>query len=1156
MSKWNEQQLQAINSTDKNTLVSASAGSGKTAVTIERLIRLIKDGTPVRRIVMLAFSNAVAAELKEKVSGRLIEAIREDGSDKEYLREQIDDVAMADICTVHSFCGNLIKEYFEEVGADPSYTILEPAEKEGLLDRAVDNVLAVYGEEADPLVSSLKFFFGSDRELRDKIKRVHAFLEAQPDRDSWLKEVAASNYRVDDDAAKYFVDEARTACANIAERAKDVISSLQAYPQFDGENRVALHETVTICERAAKLGTEEFFGECAKFASEFKLTRKLGSRQVLKAADNYDGQLAVGICDDPAAVYSALRKQEEDFCEFYKYAAKVIVKLGSYSFAEWKQYGEKTTPYVEKLVEAVARTEQEYRKLKQAENKMDFSDLEYYAVKILSNPVIADEVRAKYDYVCIDEYQDTNYVQEFVLQHISNGKNLFMVGDVKQSIYQFRLTEIEIFLDKFRQYEEDDEKGRVIKLNTNYRSDMRILQFVNRVFARIMTEQDGGIDYAKTSMLTTPLSYVDDGLPVVRIRPFGKRKKASDDPIKDDDGVYSVRADSDDVVDDDASAEAEYIARKIADIVGKRSIYYREKDEVKTRLADYGDITLLCTDRSPRVKAIVEYLQRCGIPVAGANIFANNEERGINLLLNMLKIIDNPYRDIELVSVMNSVFGGFDCTQTAQIRSAYPSRKFYSECVFAYAKEKDDALARKIKAFLDDIEQLRFLSGQITASALVDEIIAKYSFDKYVLSKFGQKDYDRVHAFAAGLADKSYAVTLQSMLAYGEDVALAGETAEKALDENCVQTNTVHSSKGLEYPVVFLIDAGAGFHLKETTGDIMLDKDFGIAMKYPEESTRLKRETLKRAACSRKLEKKLTDERMRLFYVALTRAKNILYVTGEANEDKFGKNVKHASSFMDWLSNVCAQDAAFASAYLDSEQEGQEQKAVASQPPVLTFAKPDEQKLAQLKNYFGFEYPYQSSTKIGIKHTVTGINKDAYASEQQLPVVSEWFAEDSANVGTAYHKVLENIDYDCHSEQEVALCMDEMLQNGIIDKAQRDYVNPSVIFRCLCSDIMIKARACEHIREKQFMLYMPACELTDTDAKDKILVQGTADLLIRDGDGYILVDFKMSKKPPELVKSTYAKQLEIYALAVEKGMNAKVNKKIIYILGQDVTIEV
>ncbi len=1145
MKQWNDDQIKAINSADRNTLVSASAGSGKTAVTIERIIRLIKHGTPVRRIVMLAFSNAVAAELKDRISSELVKAMREDGADRDFLREQIDDVAMADISTVHSFCGNLVKEFFEEAGVDPSYSILEPSESVGMLDKAIDVVLKEYGEKADPVVSSLKFLFGSDAELRAAIKEVHGFLEAQTDREKWLQN-APEGCGTTDEAAEYLISELRNKTAEIGRAARQTAERLNEFPGFDPSNRVELTLLADACERAADAEGAAFIDAVAGIDFSFTAGRRAAKATILKAARD------AGRDVDAEFVYDEIKAMQREVAAKCKAWGEKILKISAYSAKEWENYGQGSRLYAKKLAEIVFKVAAEYGARKQSENKMDFADLEYYAIKILKNDEIAKEVSLRYDYVCIDEYQDTNYVQEFVLSRISNGKNLFMVGDVKQSIYQFRLTETGIFLDKMQGYLQDPSAGRLVTLNENFRSDGRILDFVNRVFSRIMTKETGGVDYADSSMFRIKEPLVEDGEQVVRICPLPKTKKSGGVELPDD-GVYSVREDV--PQEEDVFAEARYIANKIADLVGKKEIEYKDGDEIKRRKLRFGDITLLCSSRSRRVQAIVGHLHRLGVPLSDANITRKKEVASVRILLDLLLAIDNPRQDVALVAVMKSVFGGFDLTELAAVRKEYPKEDYFWTCVEKYACEKDDPLAEKLRSFSKSMQKLRDESGQVTACKLLENAVAEYNFDKYVVAHFGNEDCERMRAFIAGLADKSYALTLQSLLAYGEDASVVAESAERPQDADCVQTSTIHSSKGLEYPVVFLIDASEMFSGKMRYGDLLLDKDLGIAIRYPEEDTRLKKNTLKYLACEYRLNKKYVEERMRLFYVALTRAKNMLFITGEATN--FGTTEKVSNSFMDWLGNVCCADRSFYDRYVeryDMADDGDEEE---EEPPSVTFAKPDEAMLKELDGYLNFVYPFADSAKTGIKHTVTGINKEN-PDDYGTAYVKSWFEEDSAGVGTAYHKVMENVDYDSPSAEAVRMQIDKMCEDGVLDLAERAAVDENVVFRCLCSDVITKARACVHMREKQFMLRVKAKDVLDVDVEDMILVQGTIDLLIPDrvNGTATVVDFKMSRLAPSVIADKYRKQLQLYALAAERGLGLRVDKKLIYVLGQDVVLQV
>lgn len=1141
---WNDDQKEAIESVENNTLVSASAGSGKTAVTIERIIRIIKKGTPVKKIVMLAFSNAVAAELKDRVTSELVKAMREEGADKEYLREQIDDVSLSDICTVHSFCGNLIKEFFEEAGVDPSYSILEPAEKEGMLDSAIDFVIKEYGEKADPLVSSLKFTFGGDGDFRKQIKRVYNFLESQPDREKWLKE-AYSGYGSGDPAAKYLVEECAEFLRDIKKEGETLVAALDEYPGFDIKKKEKICYIVGECAKALeKDGFDMVYGTAGADLS-LPMNGKMKEAGLDKISKKLGIDLAIVMLK-----YEELRAQEKKFSLKVKNAVEKIREITAYTHKKWEEYGKKVGQYVGKLIEIVEKVAEKYAEEKRSENKMDFADLEYYAIKILKNDEIAKEVASRYEYVCIDEYQDTNYVQEFVLSRISNGKNLFMVGDVKQSIYQFRLTDPEIFLSKFDEYSSDANVGKLVTLNQNFRSDRRILDFVNDVFSEIMTRENGGVDYARTSMLSTKYApVVCDEEPVIRIRPVSS---SVNETRKIGNDVYSVRDDKGNES-DGARAEACCIAEIIASLVGKREIGYYVEDKPVKRTIGYKDITLLCTKRDERVKAIIKYLCEVGIPVAGANVVKEERNAGIGILNDLLKVIDNPLQDVALVSVMKSVFGGFDCSELANIRKEYPKQKYFYECVKLYMDEKNDDLSKKVREFSDGIASLREFSAQASVDRLLEEAISRYSFDKYVSSRYGREDCDRMRAYVSGLAGKSYAVTLQAMLAYGEDVSISVGSADRPEDDDCIQTSTIHSSKGLEYPVVILIDASSPF--KFDTYDLLLDKDLGMSMRYPEEETRIKRNTLKYLACSRMLRKKNMEERMRLLYVALTRAKNMLFITGKSSN--FGTEEKNESSFFSWLNNVACHSSAFKNKYVEEyvfEQGDEDEESVSD---MLTFSKPVPQKLAEMREYLEYKYPYENSAKTGIKHTVTGINKEN-PEDYGTTYVNNWFEEDSAGTGTAYHKVMETVDYDSVDVEAVKAHINDLCAQGIIDEMSAKAVDPEIVFRCLCSDVITKARACGHMREKQFMLRVRAKDVLEDGPEDKILIQGTIDLLIPDYEKgtATVVDFKMSRLAPKEVEKRYRRQLELYALAAENGLGLKVDKKLIYILGQDVILEV
>ena len=1133
---WNKEQLAAIESVGGNTLVSASAGSGKTSVMIERVVRLIKRGTPVRRIVMLTFSNAVAAELRERITAELTKALREEGADREYLRRQIDDVPMADIGTVHSFCGGLIKEFFEQAGVDPSYTLYDEKEKAGAVARAIDEALEEYGESADRDAETLRLYFGSDRGLRAAVLAVMNYLEAQPDREAWLAACDA-DYGIGSRLREEYLGRLCRRAEEVARFAEDAAEYLEVCG-FDAENVKVMADIARACGALAACGgTDDLYKNRALFSADPALKPK-------KRNEN-------------SPEYLLGREKQTRAGKAFKDLCKDVTEITDTTPEEWEERSATASRYARKLAEIAAKASERYAAIKQADNRFDFSDLEYYAIKILRDESARNEISSRYDHVCIDEYQDTNYVQEFLLGAVSNGSNAFMVGDPKQSIYGFRLTEIGIFVNKFDEYRSAPEKGVALTLNSNYRSDKRILDFVNTVFGRLMTKDRGGIDYAGTSVLTTDAP-VPDGGEAVEIAVFAREDKDKSYEFPAD-GVYSVREDGESGSRRTRCPEAEGIADMISETIGKPIIpVSREGGEM--RGVRYGDIAILCFSRSDRVEEIAAELARRGIPVDASGLKREKDEPAVERLIDMFKAIDNPRRDVELVSVMLSAFGGFTHEEVALVRSAYPDEKFFWSCAEKYAL-KDDALGRKLSNFYATLGRYALFACQNDAAALADRLVADLDYDKFVTAAEGAESAAALSFFIDSMRGKNFAATLQSAVAYFDETDHGVKSAERSAGRDSVKIMTVHASKGLEFPIVFSVDSDHRF-MHGDSGDMTLDRTSGIVLGCPDPHGRLKLPTLESIAAKERVMTAEREEKIRLCYVAFTRAKTRLIITGmKKKPEEFGGATGRNSVF-DCIEEVCAAENGFKDRYVKtyplSEGDRTEEREI--RRPV--FSDPDPAAERELERCLYAEYPYAESTRVALKHTVTGLN--ASAEEPSRPhfaeetSVSGWFGGESAARGTAYHKVLEKLDYDLTDIAEINAALDDMYEKGVLTFGEREELDADVLLGCLKSDVIMRARRNEHWREKQFMLCVPANELFGGCADDKVLVQGTVDLVIFDKERgqTVLVDFKKSSLPSDELKRRYGRQLELYAYAIEKGLKVKVDRKCLFVLGRNEEIDV
>lgn len=1170
--EWTEEQKNVIKSIDKNTLVSASAGSGKTAVMLERLVRIVvgnkeegRKGVPLRRIVTVTFNESVANELKSKISGELVKLINTGVADNDYLRAQIEDIPLADISTLHAFCSNLIKTNFEQIDIDPSFSIADDSERQVLFNKAIAEVMKKYKTDYDYKIDILMGYCRNEGAFYELIKKVYGFLEAQPDRQKYLDETALQNYK-----GEFF----KTALAvrftdSVKERALQLLiegNKKRDEYEFANADKYVNHLDLNL-ERFKRLSDAKDFRELC--AAAMTLYEEISDRPFERSKKD--------------AVLSAISEDYKAFAEkyneLYAYVKGIIKKPYDASQSEIENDG----VYMAKLIEVVREVAEEYAKMKKKENKLDFSDLEYYAVKLLSDDKTAKELGEKYDYICVDEYQDINAVQEYILTRLSNGKNLFMVGDVKQSIYQFRMTDPEIFLNKYRYYKVSKDAGSPHSLNKNYRSCGEILEFVNSVFDVIMTEKCGGINYKSESRLVQGNEkFTEQKECPVKIVTFAKNKTELNIPVGDD-GVYSVK----DSLSEQTASEYEegiYIANEILKLVQYGTIQDvkdKNKKEAEVRKIRFSDIAVLSATRSENVEKILNVIKSAGIPIDANSLLKEKSNPSIALAADLMRVLDNHRNDIPLTAVLTSVFGGLTNDSLARIKAEYGNEKFFHNAVIRYSREQKDAIAKKLKEFFAMLEKYRFAGGFMSVSELLRRILIDFDYSTYLHTfDYGKAEYTGLEQFIGNLEGMSYNSSVSKFVDAMNKVEDFGNVAGDAgIQGNCVKTSTIHAAKGLEYPIVFVVDCAKEANLRDANSSLFIcDKRYGMTMKTLDEEERSYDDSLPMLLMKDVKTKDIVEEYMRLFYVAATRAQNKLYFTATALNE-FGKKTTSKKSMWAWLNNIACNDEEFKKKYApqNDEQEEEELETVA---PVYTFRQPDGKTAEECAAYFDKPYAFASATVTPVKYTVTALNNMSFENKkdkkdaketQNFKNLLEDFVEETrengeydadltlyADEGIAYHRVMECIDFDCYTVGDVQKRIDEMVEDRLLTAQQRAFVNPRLILDCLENPVVSLARKYPHYREKQFMLNLPADEITDTDVKDTVLLQGTVDLFIagREKDGQnVLVDFKFSKKDEEQIKRRYSKQLELYAMAIEECMNTKVDKKVIFVLGQKKIIE-
>ncbi len=856
MSNWTDAQLKTIETRNSNILVSAAAGSGKTSVLVERIKQLvITDKTDIDRFLITTFTKAAASEMKERLESAINYELENPMADREFLTRQLRLLPGAGISTFHSFCIDIIRRYFYLTNLEPGFGICDEVQAKIMKDKAINELFEKRFEENYDRFTAFLVKYSSDRNdyrIKENIKVLYDNLRSIP----------------------HYMDWASTKIENMNTENPCKETGLIA---LVGEAVVKALSRAYVCfADAAELlnnpATEKLYNKAIADAG------KLQNLYEIAAADHEKSLEITEVRDfvlSPSYERMTAAKDEKDA---YKDVQEMVINLredgkkhiknlkSSYFNRSSEDYGEELrlnysdTAY---LLDLIGEYEELYRNKKSDAGVIDFDDAVHYSIDILQNEEAAAEQRERFKYIFIDEYQDSNMLQDYIVARIAREDNLFMVGDVKQSIYKFRLAEPELFMARSRNYRDESvDKSMVIDLNSNFRSKKNITETVNRVFEKVMDNYD---EYAALyCSIDDKYTGFNTGLHIIDKEEI---KKADLERV---------------------DAEAEIAARIIRDSLG-REIY--DAKAKKHRNIQYRDIAVL-SRRGSDVREIERYLNNEGIPAYGDTGEGYFESVEIQVFLNMLRIIDNMRQDVPLISVMRSVFFGFDVRELAEIRNGKTDGSFYSAVKEYSVGGKNPAIHGKISKMLEDIA----LWKQKSRSLPLDEIVRMVMYDTGY--------YDYCSGLPVGNRRVSNLRMLIEKAAHFEETGHGGlfgflgyveamkesktsEAEAKIIGEgeDVVRVMTVHKSKGLEFPVVIMTGAG-----KETGGgdksSISMHKDLGIGLPFVNPEEKWYRKTiLQKVIGARKTEENLEEE-IRILYVALTRAMDRLEIIGTVKSSR------------------------------------------------------------------------------------------------------------------------------------------------------------------------------------------------------------------------------------------------------------------------------
>ena len=1188
--KWTNEQLSAITQKGNNILVAAAAGSGKTTVLVERIIRkIINDNVDIDKILVVTFTNAAASEMRERILTALYKQIDEDPLNKR-LRKQIVLLNKASICTIDAFCLDIIRNNFFEIGASSNFRIADNTELELLKQEAIEETFEeLYLENDDEFNKLIELYAGykDDENLKNIILKIHNYIQSAPFPEDWLEEqIEKFNMSNIEDFSqtewgkiilKNFRDEVLNSI-QILESSKhqlDMITELSKFSLVvaDDINQLKfLEQNWDNWERAHEIANNLKF---KTWPTDKKVVSNL-KEETKKARDNVKKRISKAVSQ--TFIYNT-EEAVEDINAMY--------------------------PILKKIKDVTLKFMEKFSEKKSNKNIMDFSDIEHYALKILlkkdengiyQKTEVAKKYEEKFNEIAIDEYQDSNLVQEYILTSISNGKNIFMVGDVKQSIYRFRQAKPELFLDKYQKYGlEPNEYGQKIKLFKNFRSRENILDTTNLIFSDIMSADFGEIEYDESEYLNLGATYEE---PTENVEFAGKTELDIIDLKKEEneDGEEIEEDNSSELL-EKTEIEAKFVANRIQKLIkSKYQVYDR-----KTGYRDitYKDIVILLRATSNTANVFEKELLNLNIPVFSDQAENYLESIEIRTITSLLKIIDNPYRDIPLVTVMRSIIGDFTDNELIEIRLTQNEGYFYDSLKEAKASPKiDGKLKEKVINFLDKLNKWREEERYLPLNEFIQKIYEETDYYNYVrLMPNGQvrkanlkmlldraKDYEKISF--KGLFN--FIRYLEKVKSSNSDLSSAKVIGE---NENVVRIMSIHKSKGLEFPVAIISRTDKKFNQKDLNESILLHQDIGFGMQYINYDRKIEYTTATKEAIKIKTKEESIAEEMRILYVALTRAKEKLIITGVENDftksieqkkelleiyEKENYKINHLVlkkylSYLEWIElvylnhqdieNQITLNKIAKKDVLKAEENQEEQEKRNIELP----EKIDYEKINEILNW---QYKYKEMTNIQSKMSVTKIKelKNNETQKQQHIEIKPKFMLDktkvsSAERGTITHLILQKLDFTKeYSKEELAQFVNNLCTKNIITQIQKDIINIEKIYQIINTQFIKNLKNAKEIKkETPFYTYINTKEIYNTQNSENILVQGIIDLYyINQQNEVILVDYKtdyVESSGEELIDK-YKVQLEIYKKALEESLKEKVKHIYIYSIYLNKEIEI
>lgn len=1165
---WNDEQWQAIYEKGHDLLISAGAGSGKTAVLVERIIqKILIDQIQVDELLVLTFTEAAAAEMKQRIRSRIEQELGTQ-PDNLLLSAQLNKISSANISTFHAFCNKLIRRYYYLLQLDPVFKIADDIEVGILQDDVIESLFDDLAEADDEEFLRLTDIFNSDRDdeaLKVMLLKVYELARSNPNMINWLMNLS-SLYEWDGQDLKswcYYDEIKKLMLPSIEEALVDLEKARQF--AIDSEMMGTPHKYPT-----------DVYPEDLAYVTRLKESHQ----------SSYD-ELRQAFKNTKLSTFPRLNKKQFDEVAhgqskdardlFKKRLTKLEEKYFVYSNETHARHFSESIETVNALSHLVLKFHERFTKAKRERQLLDFSDLEWNTLTLLvkdDQPTeVAVDIYQQFKEIMIDEYQDTNSMQECIISSIAKVKNpeipIFMVGDVKQSIYRFRLAEPSIFQGKYQRFAKDQTVGNKIDLMKNYRSHQQVIDATNFIFKQLMDEPVGEIEYDEAAMLKLGVDQeVNDAFNQSEIHLLDKKQF-------EEEGDTDLNA---------IEIEAHHIARLILQwIASDQQIYDRKKGV--HRSITYQDIVILMRSLSS-VAIFQDVFRLYQIPLFTEQTTDLFDSIEIINLISCLKVIDNPYQDIPLVGLMRSPMFFFTERELSLIKVATKAQSFYELVRYYQAYGEDEGLKEKVTAFVQTIERWRFESKTTSLSQLITRIYEQTLYYEFVLGLphgYLRKANLDVFVDKARIYESSTKKGLYGFINYIDRMQALGKHFGKAktvtANENVVRIMSIHKSKGLEFPIVFVSQIHKKFNEQDEKGNYLVHKKYGVAVKYIDPVLRLKQKTIVQNVVGSMIHKEMLAEEMRLLYVAMTRAKSKLIFTGVFDTDKklasMSEVIKesqwmlpsshrlNAKNYADWIipavlkhkdSKEIVQTYCDRQAYLLDDESSWQLRVITEHEQLQEQSSKSEQQTMDppkldFEKIFYQTYEYQPLVEINAKQSVSQRKEEESTPIfKGIPEVKPQVAYDRPSfmkenqvsgpeAGTALHQFMQHLPLSLnHTTESLQELKERIIEKEMMTEAMANKINFEQVLAFTKTPLYETITKANMVKKE--VPFMTLVKIADHE-QSQILLQGVIDLLAEFDDEVFIIDYKTDyvfnfESQYNELKERYAVQMKYYSKAIKE----------------------